>query len=236
MEARGLAADRAALPSETVLAGGSSPGPGLGKEGRPPLLRETLAAARPGGRLPPAGMPRAPPRSRPGEGGARFLPPEGALTSAPATSPPHRPTLQRPDPGSTRRPSFSPPPGAPSAFGRAAPSPAGSRLLPSTRSPAGSRLSGRRGAEAAVTEVSSFWAIRRVRGGPCVGEQWGSREVDSRMGPTLGRKRRPPPRCPQILPANPATGRPGGAGPCAGGEVTPHPHLPEVGAGFKGSW
>lgn len=60
MEARGLAGERARLPSRKQSSPeGPLPRPGPEKEGRPRLLRETLAAATPADRLPPRGC-RAP--------------------------------------------------------------------------------------------------------------------------------------------------------------------------------
>lgn len=219
MEARGLAGEGARRPSETLPARGSPPRPGPGQERRPPLLRETLAAAaaaRPGDPTPPRRC-RAPrpdpglaggapgfrrPRAHWGPRGRRPRPPAPQPRASGSTRP-------RPPRARTRRPPLRPGPGS------------SSPTLPARRGGGGSGDGG-----------AGLWTLRSVRGRPL---SWRGTEGQggggSGMGFALGRKRGPPPPGPQTPPAKPATGGPGGTGPCAPVEES----RTERGAGGEGS-
>lgn len=213
MEARGLAGERAPLPSRKQSSPeGPLPRPGPEKEGRPRLLRETLAAATPADRLPPRGC-RAPrpdpglergapgcrrPRAPWGPGGHRTpalrlcRPPPRSYRSTRGTFPassrrPQR--VRRRHPRLRRGPSSSSP----------SPAAQGSRLA-QRRSEVGGGVRRRWGCGSQISGTT------HSAGGPlCVAEKWRAQEVDSGMRPIPGKSRRP--RGSPTIPASQVSGR-----------------------------
>lgn len=182
----------------------SSPRPGPGKEGRPPRLRETLAAARPGDRLPPRGC-RAP---RPDPGLARGA---SGFFRLGASWGPHG---HRPLPSAD---SAAPPTPAPPARAPRASLPTHRPLLDPGRvlaPPRPSRPRERRGSEASREERGRrrqgwgrwSWTMAASGGGPRFGE--GGR-VGAGMDPSWGGSEADPPEpgpAPQEGPPPPTPG------------------------------